>query len=124
MREALGHLWFDTVSLQLIGLVFLGWWLGMMGCFPGDGHEPVSLLRFGAQRALASFLVLALTLAYYGRLTFPVASRLGLWAAQVGILTVIRMAVIRGRSIETWKFWELALIFWAVASLTVQFLAG
>ena len=71
---------------------------------------------------MALFLVLALTLAYYGRLTFPVASRLGLWAAQVGILTVIRMAVIRGRSIETWKFWELALIFWAVASLAVVFL--
>ena len=122
MREALGHLWFDTVSLQLIGLVFFGWWLGLIGCFPGDGREPVSLLRLGAQRALASFLVLALTLAYYGRLTFPAAGQMGLWASQVGILTVIRMALTRGRSIEVWKFWELALIFWAVASLAVVFL--
>lgn len=122
MREALGHFWFDTVSLELLGLVLCGWWLGMVGCFPRDGREPVSLARLGVQRALASFLVLSVASAYYGRLDGSRALWVLVWASQVGLLTMVRMVLTRGCSIAVWKFWELALIFWAVASLAVVFL--
>jgi hypothetical protein len=117
MKELVNHFVFDSVSLQIVALVLLAFWMQARRLYNRNATwymVPKEVSIESAWLAVWLFALIGSCSAYYGA---PLATvgKVGLWALHVGILALVRWYY-TGKRFEDFARFE------AIASLGILFL--
>lgn len=123
MKELINHFVFDTVSLQIVAVVLLGFWLqARHGFVQYSENEPPRTFAIEAVKlAVFLFVLIAGVASYYGA-PWKMLGKIALWALHIGVIAFVRwqFVPINRRGVRT--FLEDAARFEAIASLGILFL--
>ena len=122
MTGLVNHFVFDMVSLQIVAVVLLGFWLASYNQ-PIFVHlqTPRDYARYGGTLALVLWLLVGGTALYY-HAPWLMVGKVGLWALHVGVLAVVRWRFAPRERPMAWQFFNEFSRFEAIASLGILFL--
>ena len=122
MKELINHFVFDTVSLQIVAVILLGFWFANRKLpTTGDLDTPRDYFGHAGTLALALFVAVSVTARYYGA-PWLMVGKIALWALHVGVLMALRWRFTSRNRPSLWAFLGEFARFEAIASLGVLFL--
>lgn len=123
MKELINHFVFDTVSLQIVAVVLLGFWLqARHGFVQYAENEPPRTYAIESLKLAFFLCVLIVGVASYYGAPWKMLVKIAAWALHVGVIAFVRWTFVPISRRGFRSFLEDAARFEAIASLGILFL--